>query len=82
MAKDQNDYNFLLSMVKEGTVEDIDTVFNEVIDDVVEHMMDPYGSYVVNKLLEFCSDDQRLQIILKLTKEPSQLVRTSLNTHG
>ncbi|AES98053.1 hypothetical protein MTR_5g063660 [Medicago truncatula] len=36
----------------------------------------------MDKLLEFCSDDQRLQIILKLTKEPNQLVRTSLNTHG
>jgi len=78
MARDQNDYR----LEEEETIEDMDTVFNEVIDNVVERMMDPCGNYLVQKLLEYCSDDQKLQIILKLTKEPSQLVKTSLNTHG
>jgi hypothetical protein len=57
-------------------------VFNGVIDNVVELMMDPFGNYLVQKLLEFCRDEQRLQIVLMLTKEPGQLVRTSFNTHG
>jgi len=82
MAKDQNGGRFLQGMVEKGTVEDMEMVFNGVIDNVVELMMDPFGNYLVQKLLEFCRDDQRLQIVLMLTKVPGQLVRTSFNTHG
>lgn len=82
MAKDQNGCRFLQKMVAEGTPEDMEMVFNGVIDNVVELMMDPFGNYLVQKLLEFCRDEQRFQIVLMLTREPGQLVRTSLNTHG
>jgi len=56
-------------------------LFNEVIDDVVKHVLHPCESYLVHHLLEFCSDDQRLQIVLKLTKHPDQLVTTSLDSY-
>lgn len=82
MAKDQNGCRFLQTMVEDGTPEDVQIVFEGVRDVVVELMMDPFGNYLVQKLVEFCRDDQRLQIVLMLTKEPGQLVRTSLNTHG
>ncbi|WJX62916.1 hypothetical protein P8452_47861 [Trifolium repens] len=82
MARDQNGGRFLQSLVEKGRVEDMEVVFNGVIDNVVELMMDPFGNYLVQKLLEFCRDEQRLQIVLMLTKEPGQLVRTSFNTHG
>lgn len=82
MAKDQNGCRFLQRMVDEGTSEDTEIVFKGVVDNVVELMMDPFGNYLVQKLLDVCRDDQRLQIVLMLTKEPGQLIRTSLNAHG
>nr|KYP72559.1 Pumilio domain-containing protein C6G9.14 [Cajanus cajan] len=82
LAKDQNGCRFLQRIVDEGTSEDAQIVFNGVIDDVVELMMDPFGNYLVQKLLDVCGEHQRLQLVSMLTKEPGQLVRTSLNTHG
>ncbi|XP_061345938.1 putative pumilio homolog 7, chloroplastic [Gastrolobium bilobum] len=82
MAKDQNGCRFLQRMVDEGTCEDMCMVFEGIIHNVVELMLDPFGNYLVQKLLDVCNEDQRLQIVLMLTKEPGQLVRISLNTHG
>ena len=45
-------------------------------------MIDSFGNYLVQKLLDVCTDDQLLQIVLLLTNHPTQLVRISLNTHG
>ncbi|XP_058746271.1 putative pumilio homolog 7, chloroplastic [Vicia villosa] len=81
-AKDQNGGRQLQKLVEEGSVDDKEMVFTGVIENIVELMMDPFGNYLVQKLLEFCREDQRLQIVHMLTKEPGQLVRTSLNTHG
>ncbi|XP_061350091.1 putative pumilio homolog 8, chloroplastic [Gastrolobium bilobum] len=82
LAKDQNGCRFLQRMVDEGTSKDVRIVFKGVIENVVELMMDPFGNYLVQKLLDVCREDQRLQIVLMLTKEPGLLVRTSLNLHG
>ncbi|OIV97894.1 hypothetical protein TanjilG_12651 [Lupinus angustifolius] len=82
MAKDQSGCRFLQRMVDEGTHEDMRMVFEGIIENVVELMMDPFGNYLVQKLLSVCNEDQRLQIVLMLTNEPGQLVRISLNTHG
>ncbi|KAK7321176.1 hypothetical protein VNO77_31537 [Canavalia gladiata] len=82
LAKDQNGCRFLQRMIDEGTSEDTRRVFNGIIDNVVELIMDPFGNYLVQKLLDVCREDQILQIMLMLTREPRQLVRTSLNTHG
>ncbi|KAK7385300.1 hypothetical protein VNO78_31016 [Psophocarpus tetragonolobus] len=82
LAKDQNGCRFLQRMVDEGTSEDVQIVFNGVIDDIVELMLDPFGNYLVQKLLDVSGEDERLQVVSMLTKEPGQLVKTSLNTHG
>ncbi|GMI82854.1 hypothetical protein HRI_001954700 [Hibiscus trionum] len=82
MAKDQNDSRFLQSIFEEGSYLDIQIIFNEIIDNIVELMMDPFGNYLVQKLLDVCTEEQRLQIVLMVTKEAGQLVRISLNTYG
>ncbi|KAK7311623.1 hypothetical protein RJT34_09880 [Clitoria ternatea] len=82
MAKDQNGCRCLQGMVDEGTYEDMCAVFEGIIGNIVELMMDSFGNYLVQKLLDVCSEDQRLKIVLMLTKEPGQLIRISLNTHG
>ncbi|KAG4970027.1 hypothetical protein JHK82_035721 [Glycine max] len=82
LAKDQNGCRFLQRMIDEGTSEDVLVLFNGVIDDVVELMIDPFGNYLVQKLLDVCGEDERLQVVSMLTEEPGQLVKTSLNLHG
>ncbi|KAK7275762.1 hypothetical protein RIF29_16884 [Crotalaria pallida] len=82
LAKDQNGCRFLQRIIDEGPPEVMSVVFNGVIVNVVELMMDPFGNYLVQKLLDVCQEDQRLHIVIILTKEPGQLVRTSMNSHG
>ncbi|XAR53060.1 hypothetical protein NMG60_11021456 [Bertholletia excelsa] len=82
IAKDQHGCRFLQRMFDEGTQQDIQTIFNEIVDHMVELTVNPFGNYLMQKLLEVCNEDQRMQILLMLTEERGQLVRISLNTHG
>ncbi|KAL2615449.1 hypothetical protein GLYMA_08G073100v4 [Glycine max] len=82
MSKDQHGCRFLQKMFDEGTPEDVQVIFNEIIDHVVEPMVNPFGNYLMQKLLDVCNEEQRMQILLIITEEPGQLVRISLNTHG
>ena len=82
LAKDHNGCRFLQRMFDGATVEDVQLVFNETIKHVVELMMNPFGNYLMQKLLDVCNEDQRMQIVLALTEEPGELVRISLNAHG
>jgi hypothetical protein len=34
----------------------------EILDHLVELMMDPFGNYLIQKLLDRCSEEQRLQV--------------------
>lgn len=42
-------------------------------------MTDPFGNYLIQKLLECCTEDQRTAIIDQVQKS---LVKISLNMHG
>jgi len=82
LAKDQHGCRFLQRIFDEGTPKDVQIVFNEIIGHVVELMVNPFGNYLMQKLLDVCNEEQRKQILLMVTEEPGQLVRISLNTHG
>ncbi|KAA8536467.1 hypothetical protein F0562_028945 [Nyssa sinensis] len=82
MAKDQHGCRFLQRIFDDGTPQDVQIIFNEIIDHVVELMMNPFGNYLMQKLLEVCKEEQRMQILLMVTEEPGELIRISLNTHG
>ncbi|XP_057739536.1 mRNA-binding protein puf3-like [Arachis stenosperma] len=82
IAKDQHGCRFLQRVFEEGLAEDVQVIFNEIVDHVAELMMNSFGNYLMQKLLDVCNEEQRMQIILKVTMEPGQLVRISLNTHG
>ena len=62
VAKDQNGCRFLQRKFDEGGPTAIGLVFPEVLDDLVELMTDPFGNYLIQKLLDRCSEDQRLQV--------------------
>ncbi|KAJ4950517.1 hypothetical protein NE237_027349 [Protea cynaroides] len=82
IAKDQHGCRFLQRKFDEGTAEDVKMIFSEIIEHVVELMMNPFGNYLMQKLLDVCTEEQRLQILLMVTEEPGQLIKISLNTHG
>ncbi|XP_042480933.1 pumilio homolog 2-like [Macadamia integrifolia] len=82
MAKDQHGCRFLQRKFSEGTAEDVEKIFLEIIVHIVELMTDPFGNYLVQKLLEVCDGDQRMQIIHAITRKPGDLVRISCDMHG
>lgn len=81
IAKDQHGCRFLQRKFEEGISEDVQKIFVEIIDHVVELMTDPFGNYLVQKLLEVCDEVQRMEILYKVTGK-DQLVTISLNMHG
>lgn len=81
IAKDQHGCRSLQRKLDEGKHQ-VDMIFDGVIDHVVELMMDPFGNYLMQKLLEVCSEEQLMQILFVLKEDPTNLVRISLNIHG
>ncbi|KAF8102680.1 hypothetical protein N665_0197s0042 [Sinapis alba] len=82
MAKDQHGCRFLQRKFAEKDGNDIEMIFNEIIDYISELMVDPFGNYLVQKLLEVCSDDQRMQIVHYITRKPGLLIKISCDMHG
>uniref|UniRef100_A0A803QAB8 PUM-HD domain-containing protein n=1 Tax=Cannabis sativa TaxID=3483 RepID=A0A803QAB8_CANSA len=82
MAKDQHGCRFLQRKFSERKKHEIDMIFEEIIDHVVELMTDPFGNYLVQKLLEVCDEDQRLQTLHRITCKPGELIRISCDMHG
>lgn len=82
IAKDQHGCRFLQRKFMEGKDGDIDKIFAEIIDHIVELMTDAFGNYLVQKLLEVCSDDQRMQIIRRITQNPGEFSIVSCDMHG
>ena len=85
VAKDQNGCRFLQRKFDEGGSGAIGSVFPEVLDNLIELMVDPFGNYLIQKLLDRCSEEQRLQVCFthlwllllgttqgQLTKSPPQ----------
>ncbi|KAM7253055.1 hypothetical protein ACFE04_025673 [Oxalis oulophora] len=81
-AKDQYGCRFLQRICDEGSSEDVRIIFNETINHVVQLMMEPFGNYLVQKLLDVCNNDQITQVVHVVTKEPGQLVKIAFNTYG
>ncbi|KAG2692284.1 hypothetical protein I3760_08G045600 [Carya illinoinensis] len=82
LAKDQYGCRFLQRVFDKGACQDVQIIFNEIIGHVVELTTDPFGNYLVQKLLDVCNEEQRMQIVLKVTNQPGQLMRISLDPHG
>ncbi|KAK6925761.1 Pumilio RNA-binding repeat [Dillenia turbinata] len=82
LAKDQHGCRFLQRKFTEGTTADIEKIFLEIIDHVVELMIDPFGNYLVQKLLEVCDENQLMQILHAVTRRAGELVRISCDMHG
>ncbi|KAL4278375.1 hypothetical protein GQ457_03G039980 [Hibiscus cannabinus] len=82
LAKDQYGCRFLQKAINEASKEEIDMIFMEIIDPVCELMLDPFANYVVQKVLDVCSEEQRTHILLMVVKNRFQFVNICLNLHG
>ncbi|KAK7291075.1 hypothetical protein RIF29_05951 [Crotalaria pallida] len=83
LAKEQSGCRVLQEIMKTLTSqEEVSFVFAELIDHVVELMMDPFGNYVFQKLVEICSEPQRTHIVLVATNSDYYFVNMCLDIHG
>ncbi|KAF3326422.1 pumilio 4-like protein [Carex littledalei] len=81
MAKDQHGCRFLQHKFEQGKSQ-VDLVFDEVVDHAMELMVNQFGNYLMQKLLEVCDEEQRMRLVALVTEDPMKLVKVSLNVHG
>ncbi|KDN49895.1 ARM repeat-containing protein [Tilletiaria anomala UBC 951] len=79
LCKDQHGCRYLQKKLEEGVAAHRDMIFAETFPHFAELMTDPFGNYLCQKMLEYCTDDQRNLIVESVAGE---LVTISLNMHG
>ncbi|KAF2826376.1 ARM repeat-containing protein [Ophiobolus disseminans] len=79
LCKDQHGCRFLQKKLEERNAENIQIIFDETANHVVELMTDPFGNYLCQKLLEFCNDEQRNTLVRNASPA---MVSIALNQHG
>jgi hypothetical protein len=89
LARDQHGCRFLQRKFDEEGSAAVDLCYTEIIAEAVELMMDPFGNYLVQKLIECCSEEQRSGVLraVSVVKDDNpdglpELVTIALNTHG
>ncbi|KAK8971442.1 hypothetical protein KSP40_PGU009352 [Platanthera guangdongensis] len=82
LARNQEGCIYLQKKMEEGRAEAVELIFCGVIDHAVELMENTFGNYLMQKLLDVCSLQQRMAIVLLVTENPLELIRISQNTHG
>ncbi|KAI3479331.1 hypothetical protein L1887_58615 [Cichorium endivia] len=79
LCKDQHGCRFLQKKLEESNGAHRDMIFSETFSHFAELMTDPFGNYLCQKMLEYCTDEQRNLIVELVAPE---LVTISLNMHG
>ncbi|KAK3320876.1 armadillo-type protein [Cercophora scortea] len=79
LCKDQHGCRYLQKQLENRIPEQVHMIWLETNQHVVELMTDPFGNYLCQKLLEYCSDDERTVLIQNAA---SDMVRIALNQHG
>ncbi|KAG0787117.1 hypothetical protein G6F57_009003 [Rhizopus arrhizus] len=77
LCKDQNGCRFLQKKMDKD--KDGDLIFNELYSHFNELMIDPFGNYFCQKLLDKCTDEQRTKIVHIASPH---LAQAALNIHG
>jgi hypothetical protein len=78
-SKDQHGCRFLQKKIEEGNIANLNFIFPEIKDHVVELMKDNFGNYLCQKILEFATEDQRTMLI---NKAAPFMVGIATNQHG
>ncbi|KAI1266236.1 armadillo-type protein [Xylariaceae sp. FL1019] len=79
LCKDQYGCRFLQKQLEGRNPDDTRKIWLETNQHVVELMTDPFGNYLCQKLLEYCTNDERTVLIQNAATD---MVRIALNQHG
>ncbi|KAJ2769748.1 hypothetical protein IWQ56_002430 [Coemansia nantahalensis] len=79
VCKDQHGCRYLQKKLEDGQEGHVDLIFCEALPHFSLLMTDPFGNYLCQKLLEFCTEAQRTRIVATVAPD---LVNVSLNMHG
>ena len=79
LAHDQNGCRFLQDQLDLRNRTHIDLVFEAVRVDVIPLAMDPFGNYLIQKLVQYGTVEQRIALVGGAS---SQLIPIALNVHG
>lgn len=79
LCKDQHGCRFLQKKLEERDEQVIQIIFDEVKDHFTELMVDPFGNYLCQRLLEYTNDDQRTVLVRNAVPAMTQI---ALNQHG
>ncbi|KAF8406236.1 hypothetical protein HHK36_008321 [Tetracentron sinense] len=82
MAKNQHGHRFLQKKFEEGNADEIEMIFSEVKDYMGELMLDQYGNYFVQKLLDVCNEEQTTLVLISVTSDGWKFIIICLDTHG
>ncbi|KAK1302616.1 hypothetical protein QJS10_CPB12g01197 [Acorus calamus] len=82
MVKHQRWCRFLQERFEGVNPDEDDMIFHGVISHVVEFMVDPYGNFLMQKVMEVCREDQWMRILRVLVKDPTNFIRICLDKHG
>lgn len=78
LCKDQNGCRFLQTKLEESAVH-VTAIYEEIHTHFVDLMIDPFGNYLCQKLLERCDDAQRTSIVEVIAP---QFLKICLSMHG
>eukprot|EP01105_Mastigella_eilhardi_P022026 TRINITY_DN5393_c0_g1_i1.p1 TRINITY_DN5393_c0_g1~~TRINITY_DN5393_c0_g1_i1.p1 ORF type:complete len:648 (+),score=176.61 TRINITY_DN5393_c0_g1_i1:83-2026(+) len=79
ICQDQYGCRYLQKKLDEGDAATTNIVFAEVVEHTADLMADPFGNYLCQKLLEHCTEWQRLRIVQTVAKD---LDNIAVNMHG
>ncbi|KYK70442.1 Pumilio-family RNA binding repeat-containing protein [Toxoplasma gondii TgCatPRC2] len=79
IARDQIGCRMLQRKLSEASPEEVEAIRLEVLECVVVLLVDPFGNYLVQKVVEECEEPQLLQLVRKIRP---RLVDICLSPHG
>ncbi|CAH2355808.1 suppressor protein Mpt5p [[Candida] railenensis] len=86
LSKDQYGCRFLQKKIDENTIsnysvrlENFEIIFKEIYPNFYELIIDPFGNYLIQKLISYC-DEGKLNMILEILQ--FNLFQISINQHG
>ncbi|WOH04784.1 hypothetical protein DCAR_0624196 [Daucus carota subsp. sativus] len=82
LTKDQAGCKFLGEKIQKGKPEDVEMIFAEIKDHVRALMVDQIGNYVIQKLFEFCNQEQMNKMLMSVISDSRSLLSMCLDTHG